>query len=674
MNPTLQAFVDGHLSTLLGLANPLLFNVFALVLATIIIVDPLPLTPRDEDTSTVDLLLIWSRRAGLIVLISLAVVLPFYLFFLYGLAHAELPDADANARGVLKDILAKDWWRIVAGGIVGLAIKGIFDRYVAPPLSAWMRDIRIKTIQDKQSDVREVIGELQPKHFLPAAYYKPEWVFFGLGKNGTPLYVDLKTFRETNTQIVGPTRYGKGVLLGALAEQSIQLGHSFIYVDPKDDKWLPWILYQTAAPAKKRFVVIDLNSDKTGWHPFVGGELRDRRERIVSACGLYSAGTDADYYKRMERGILDRILPTSPGTIRSLLDALEALDGDDVPLKKKAAALYEGLKELAMIPALNPKGVGMTTESIIRNGWTCYFRGSLRDRTKLMATRLFVTEVLQQAKNLKAERGANHLTFAIDELKFLVSKEVSDALATSLSDNVNIIVLHQSMQDLRGIEDKLLDKNAIEKSIDVNCQIKIVYKCDPETAEWAELKSGTKLVKIARMERTAINRFGGEVFEHERSMGDVEEGLISQNVLLTLPPMIGVFFTPTELAQVVFTSPVKTDIGDALFKEHPVYSEWKIANGKKVDGGFKPAGTMKPERAEAALNEPLKHPLTADVKPRERLNRAPIQPSKPVEKPAQTTNGALPSLSPPGAPALEINPVARSSSTAAAETVEPKPL
>ena len=66
MNPTLQAFVDGHLNTLLGLANPLLFNVFALVLATIIIVDPLPLTPRDEDTSTVDLLLIWTRRAALI--------------------------------------------------------------------------------------------------------------------------------------------------------------------------------------------------------------------------------------------------------------------------------------------------------------------------------------------------------------------------------------------------------------------------------------------------------------------------------------------------------------------------------------------------------------------------------------------------------------------------------
>lgn len=184
MNPTLQAFVDGHLNTLLGLANPLLFNVLALVLATIIIVDPLPLTPRDEDTSTVDLLLIWTRRAGLIVLISLAVVLPFYLFFLYGVAHAELPDADANARGVLKDILAKDWWRIVAGGVVGLAIKGIFDRYVAPPLSAWMRDIRIKTIQDKQSDVREVIGELQPKRFLPASYYKPEWVFSGLARTG----------------------------------------------------------------------------------------------------------------------------------------------------------------------------------------------------------------------------------------------------------------------------------------------------------------------------------------------------------------------------------------------------------------------------------------------------------------------------------------------------------
>ena len=599
-------------------------NWVLILIALLIVINPLPLQARSIDTTSVDFLLIWTRRISLLILFCLVILLPPYVYLIYGLVKEhgikDLNDELKWIRSFLWSIFEVNGLRFTLGLVLAILFKLTYQRYVAPPLSHFLHSIRIKTVSDRLSDVRDEIGKLKRKYFDPADYYQPEKIFFGLDEHNEPLYTDMDTFRKTNTQIIGPTRFGKGVLLGCLLDQAIRLGkHATIYVDPKDDEFVPWIMWH-AAGADKRFTMVDLSIENKGtWAPFMGGNPRERRARIISACGLYDAGTDADFYKRQERGILDRILEKSNGSIPSLLNGLEAADTDGTPLREKAGSLYEGLRELSRVPALNTTG-GLQVEQVLRNGWVLYFRGNINDRLLLLATRIFIMEVIQLSMRMREERAGQHLTFAVDELKFLVSKQLSDALATSLGANVNMIVMHQTLEDLRAPEDRTLDALAVQKSVEINCQLKVIYKCDPVTAEYASKASGTKMVKTPR-QKMRINEFGGEVYQSELMVMEKDEGLIPENVLLSLPPMVGIFYSPHELAKVTFTAPVPTVKGDDLFKLNPLYK----------------APPRPPKESRPEIKEAAKEVKLEEGKPiqNETLKESKLERQEPINKPAQ---------------------------------------
>jgi hypothetical protein len=257
-------------------------------------------------------------------------------------------------------------------------------------------------------------------------------------------------------------------------------------------------------------------------------------------------------------------------------------------------------------------------------------------------------EVIQEAKRAKVERGGIHLTFAVDELKFLISKELSDALATSLGHGVNMIVLHQSIEDLRGPEDKTLNAEAIEKSVLINCQVKVLYKCDPETAEWGAKLSGTKMVESTRMQKMHINHFGGEVFERERSISLTEEGLIPENTLLTLSPMVGAFYTPHDLAKVVFTSPVPTQKGDDIFLENPVYTEWRMANLKREKEDQGPKILLDDKPASQTTDTAKSETQPQQSQKAKSSNEKPAQPVNQPKKEGQNTQAQSKSNQPAG--------------------------
>lgn len=572
MTNALHAFLVPQYHFLSALFGPQYFNVLTLIFMTLVIVKPLPLKTTEKDDSTEAALLVLLRRLLVFSLPVLCIFVPVYLYMIVDAVRvADLgaqagPMAWAYVRGVTLDNL----WRIGAGLVVAFVVKSIYQRFVAPVLSHWFHRQRVTLGLEAKSDIRTTAGALLAKDFSPARYYREGEVFFGLGEDSKPLYVDMDTFRKANLQVIGPTRFGKGVLLGTLLDQAIRAGHTVVYVDPKSDEWLPWVMRE-AAGADRRFVVIDLNADgKQRWHPFTGGTLRERRARIIVACGLADTGSDADFYKRAERGVLDAILPKCPsGSIASMLAALEAKGADGKPLRESAPRLYESLREWSLIPALNPEKKGLSVEDVLKNGWVFYFRGALDDRTALAATRVFIMEVVQQAKRLKDERAGRQLTLAVDELKFLISQELSDALATSLGNNVNILVCHQSIGDLRGPEDKTLDAKALEQGVMTNCQLKVLYRCDPDTAEWAAKLSGTRQIKVMRAEKVHTNAAGGQVFNDDHMMTGEEEPLIPENVLLSLPPRVGVLFSPHALARIVSTAPVQVAQGTDLFAEHP---------------------------------------------------------------------------------------------------------
>lgn len=540
-------------------------------LATLALLNVLPLRVppnKESEYGLSDVLKIGLRKLAVVSLVLLVLV---YWPAMYFATVAALGAGAGRGHAWFVDYVSRQagtWgWLLPAGIAGGLLARVLAARYLAPFVSRLVQRLLVRQEDHKQSDMRNEVGRLKPRDFEPRSHYRPGHVFLGLAGDGKPAYLGSDLFRATHMQVVGPTRFGKGVLLGVMLEQAIAQGHSVVYIDPKADGFLPYIMAEACERAGQRFVYIDLASEDTRWAPFEGGSERDRRSRIINCFGLNNTGDGSDFYKARERAILDTILPRSGTSIAGLRAALEQRGDDGKPLKENASRLYDSLVEFGALPSLNPKkGGGNKIGEALKAGASIYVRGSLDDPTIRRATQVFVSEVIQEARRLAPERS-NHLTLAIDELKFMISQEVSDALATIAGFKVNMILLHQSIRDLRGPEDRSLNVQALESGVVVNCQVKLLYRAsDPETAEWASLLSGTKIVRTTKSATVEHNRFGGEAYTATRMLYDLETPIVSQNEMLSLSPRVGVLFAPDRLASVVFTCFVPANMRRVLYQ------------------------------------------------------------------------------------------------------------
>lgn len=543
----------------------------AAAMTTLALIDVLPLRvppAREEEYGLIDLTKVGLRNVAVIALVVLVLV---YWPAMYFGTLATLGNGSGQGHHWFVDYVSRQAWRwgwlMPAGVVGGLAARLCWARYGTPWLSRQWQRVLVKQEDHKQSDMRVEVGKLKARDFLPRDHYRPDKLFVGLDEANQPAYLEAKTFRATHMQVVGPTRFGKGVVLGTMLEQAIAQGHGVVYIDPKADAFLPYIMAEACERAGRRFIYIDLASEDTRWAPFEGGTERDRRARIVNCFGLNNTGDGADFYKSKERAILDTIMSKSGTSIAGLKAALEQRGEDGKPLKESANRLYDGLVEFGMMPSLNPKkGGGNKVADALRMGAGVYVRGSLDDATIKRATQTFITEVIQEARRLAPERP-HHLTLAVDEVKFMISQEISDALATIAGFNVNMVLLHQSIRDLRGPEDRTLNVEALESGVIVNCQIKLLYRAsDPETAEWASLLSGTKMVRTTKSQTVEHNRFGGEAYTASRMVYDLEVPIVTQNEMLSLSPRVGVLFAPDRLASVVFTAFVPADTARVLYQ------------------------------------------------------------------------------------------------------------
>ena len=552
-------------------AAPWWFVSAAAGLATLSLLNVLPLRvppAKEHEYGFTDVVKIGLRKLSLLSLGFLVVV--FWPAMYFATVSVVAPTAALGEVWFLDYASRQAWawgWLLPLSVVAGIGGRVAWARSGVVYFSKLTQRWRAKQDDHKLSDIRVEVGKLQTRDFAPRQHYRSGQMFLGLDRDGQPMYLPLKTFCETHMQVVGPTRFGKGVLLGVLLEQAIQAGNSVVYIDPKADKFAPYIMAAACEAAGRRFVYIDLNSEDTKWAPFEGGAERDRRSRIVNCFGLNNTGDGSDFYKSKERAILDTILPKAGSSIGGLRAALDARGDDGKPLKENANRLADGLTEFAALQSLNPKkGGGNKIGEALKAGATIYVRGSLDDPTVKRATQVLISEVIQEARRLGPERS-NHVTLAIDELKFMISQEISDALATIAGFNVNMILLHQSIKDLRSPEDRSLNVQALESGVLVNCQVKLMYRAsDPETADWASKLSGTMVVRTTKSQKVEHNRYGGEKYTADRTVADVEVPVITPNEMLSLSPRVGVFFVPERLASVLYTCFVPADTGRVLYQ------------------------------------------------------------------------------------------------------------
>jgi hypothetical protein len=502
-------------------------------------------------------------RRSIFYISFISIALLSFIYFLFDITFSKvIPDSNTFFLNWFLKSLNTFKWYVLFSAISGLFLRFYYFRFFHPWVSSTLRDFRNRQSDESESDIRHERLKYNPKSFNPEKFYDKNFkkIFLGIDSNNDAVYVPASTWLETNMMITGPTRYGKGIVIGCLMEQAIIRGDQLIYIDPKNDKFAAKIMLQTCAKSNRPFYYVSLSDEAVGyWSPFEGGKRRDAYNRLISIFGMMENSGDADFYKAMEKKVFNRLIKLDdPFDIESIYKKVKfhnenVQDDGDRLLKIEAQ-----LENWRQVESLNPPKnyTGFSLEKAMLENAVVYFQGSLNDEVVKTATKSFILEVIQESARLDLKRKS-HLTFMIDEVRFLVSKTLADALATIVGFRVNIVTACQSINDLKTPDDINLDGEATYRSISTNSQLKLVYGgADSDTAEWVAKLSGTIVKQVTSMEKVTVKSAGAEEWDLGRTIKPLEEALITENVALTLPPRVCVVFRPSELATVTFTAPV----------------------------------------------------------------------------------------------------------------------
>ena len=502
-------------------------------------------------------------RRSIFYISFISIALLSFIYFLFDITFSKvIPDSNTFFLNWFLKSLNTFKWYVLFSAISGLFLRFYYFRFFHPWVSSTLRDFRNRQSDESESDIRHERLKYNPKSFNPEKFYDKDFkkIFLGIDSNNDAVYVPASTWLETNMMITGPTRYGKGIVIGCLMEQAIIRGDQLIYIDPKNDKFAAKIMLQTCAKSNRPFYYVSLSDEAVGyWSPFEGGKRRDAYNRLISIFGMMENSGDADFYKAMEKKVFNRLIKLGdPFDIESIYKKVKfhnenVQDDGDRLLKIEAQ-----LENWRQVESLNPPKnyTGFSLEKAMLENAVVYFQGSLNDEVVKTATKSFILEVIQESARLDLKRKS-HLTFMIDEVRFLVSKTLADALATIVGFRVNIVTACQSINDLKTPDDINLDGEATYRSISTNSQLKLVYGgADSDTAEWVAKLSGTIVKQVTSMEKVTVKSAGAEEWDLGRTIKPLEEALITENVALTLPPRVCVVFRPSELATVTFTAPV----------------------------------------------------------------------------------------------------------------------
>ncbi|HDZ58178.1 MAG TPA: hypothetical protein ENI17_02870 [Pseudomonas xinjiangensis] len=543
--------------------NPLLAALAALTLGVLLVLSTSGAVRETDETTAFELFLIWARRALIILLFT---GLPLFAAFLFVLALVASDNDLSFAHQYMDlwmqevaDAIADLWWSLVVVLLFPLTVRVFALRFLRPFISSWVRKFRVRQSGDAVSDVRVEMEKLKAKDFDPHRYYKNEAMFLGLDECGKPVYMDDVTFRKNHLKIIGPSQTGKGVGLGVLLDQAIAKGWGVWFIDLKPDDFIYDIMRESCERNKRSPpTLLDFNGIGPGsYAPFVSGTARERRERVVKAYSLADSGQQADFYKRNEREVLDFLMPLWDGTLPHLSALLRGKhpainDHQRQWILSNSGSLRSNTSEFSQLEALcAERSNSLDVKSELDAGRVVYVRSHLKDTVVRKGTVALLDELIQIALRAPIQQP---IFIGIDECRFVVSDTLADALATVLSKNINLGLCYQSVNDLLNLPDKSLNAQSIKTGIETNTQITISYRAnDFDTAEWVSGLTGTTAKTVTKLEKVEINQGGAEEWAGERSVGQVEEQLITPNQLLSLPPRIGAIIRPNVLSSLLYT-------------------------------------------------------------------------------------------------------------------------
>ena len=548
--------MDDLLPRLANWSDPWFWLCFAAILYTNTVIGFLPLTSERELTSA-EHLLMHARRVLLLLFLMLFPGFPLVLWFL-----AAGVTGDIAAAGNIVNIVVIDqagrMWGLIAGGLLGGALtRVVFLRYLYPRFSSWYIFRRVSQRGDQVSDIRSEADRFRKKQFLPGKYYRAGNIFMGLRQDNTPLHIAVDDWKLWNQRMVGATQSGKGVLFGVQLDQSVRQGFCTVFFDVKPDRHALGIMRKACEDSGRRLVSVDFNGELPGkWSPFRTGTEREVKTRLMHAYNLSERGDTADFYRIGEREFLESVFDKWN---RELIDLPKLLRTSTKP----PPTVTNLTRELLALSALRPgRSKGVDIERVLRENAVLYVRSSATDPVVKRATQVFLLCLLQAATRMHRRRErASHLFIAIDEVKFLATDILGDMLATITGFDCHIAIAYQSLGDLKSVNRRLVNIEALEYSVENNCKMSLYYQPnDFETAEYAARQSGTKQASRYRM-NVDINNAGGEVYADRNLITQEDVYYIHPNTLMMLPSRVAMAKMPGRLAEIIHTAWVAVEPG-----------------------------------------------------------------------------------------------------------------
>ncbi|HRG63937.1 MAG TPA: type IV secretory system conjugative DNA transfer family protein [Burkholderiales bacterium] len=504
-------------------------------------------------------------RAGIMVLMSMAIV-----------PIAMLLPTDFKMGSKLLV-----WGACFVGGIV-FASYGA--RILKARFSLLLSRFTVKSSvrRGSKTDIRYMDKELPViAEYNPLKYINlKKGVFVGLDESVKPIYLkDPDDWYKRHFLIVGASRSGKGVAMQSLGIQSLMLGETIVFLDPKGDKYLPHIFKSQCDELGVNYSYIDLTQDMGQINLIADFTARDLKNCLVEAFSLREMGSESDVYRKNEQEFLENFAAfaceqnnssnfvTTGDKIRtgklskSLASICQDYEIDRYADKFKSSV--SDLNKLIKVVTINAAS-GKSLAQLLNGGGCVYIVGDLLDETIKKIQRFIFCRIVQLARGYANEVNSKekNITVFADELVAHISRFVAESYTVSLGWNLKIVSAVQDLKLLRGAPADL-DPEFLKGAVFGNSQNKLFYRADDiDTADF--LSDMTGRIQIEEEQKLVTrNSLNSEQLDRQTRLIQSERNYFDRNMILNLKQFEAVFCASLPyrktIASLCKTSPIKVN-------------------------------------------------------------------------------------------------------------------
>ena len=423
--------------------------------------------------------------------------------------------------------------------------------------------VKNKIRKGSKTDIRYMDNELpnlpdyNPHKFINLK----KGVFIGLDERVKPIYLLLDDWYKRHFLIVGATRAGKGVAMQGLGVQSLMLGETVVFLDPKGDQYMPHILKAQCDKQGVPYHYINLTKDEPQINLIADFSSRDLKNCLVEAFSQREMGAESDVYRKNEQEFLENLAAfiveqNQAANAKSLSELCNDYEISRYADNYKSSV--SDLNKLTRISAINAANAS-SLAALIEQGGCIYIVGDLLDETMKKIQRFIFCRVIQLARNYEAQNAPRQITVFADELVAHISRFVAESYTVSLGWGLKIVSAIQSLKLLKGAPADI-DPEFLLGAIFDNSQNKLFYRADDiATADFLSDMTGKIQVEDEQKVVTR-NSLNSEKLDRETRLIPSERNLYDRNMILKLKLFQAIFCASvpnrSAIASLCKTSPI----------------------------------------------------------------------------------------------------------------------